>query len=80
MTERGIKKWLIERVRKIYKETNDSVIVGNEVSEEYWTELKLRQGCPMSSLLFAVFIADMEEVLTFRWSLYERIPAFFFLM
>ena len=63
MTERGIKKWLIERVRKIYKETKDRVRVGNEVSEEYWTELKLRQGCPMSSLLFAVFIADMEEVL-----------------
>ena len=48
MTERGIKESLIERVRKIYKETKDRVRVGKEVSEEFWTELGLRQGCPLS--------------------------------
>ena len=62
MTKRGIKKSLIEKVREIYKETKDRVGVGNEVSEEFWTELELRQGCPLSPLLFAVFIANIEEV------------------
>ena len=60
---KGNKKSLIERVREIYKETKDRVRVGNGVSEEFSTELGLRQGCPLSPLLFAVFIADMEEVL-----------------
>ena len=53
MTERGIKKWLIERVRKIYKETKDRVRVGKGIGR-ILDRVKVETRVPA---------ADMEEVL-----------------
>ena len=61
MRERGIRKGLVSRVERILKETRSRVKVGGEVGESFWTARGVRQGCPLSPLLFNILIADIEE-------------------
>jgi len=66
LRERGIKEELVQNIERIYKETKNKVKVGNEYTESFWTEKGVRQGCPLSPLLFIIFIADIEEYIKRR--------------
>ena len=61
MRERGVNGWLRERIMEAYAETKCCVRVGESVSESFWTERGVRQGCPLSPLVFNVCMADLEE-------------------
>ncbi|KAJ3641659.1 hypothetical protein Zmor_028147 [Zophobas morio] len=55
-------KKLIAAAREIYRETVTSVRVGGIESEIFWTTKGLRQGCLLSTNLFACYISDIEEM------------------
>lgn len=61
MERRGIRKGIVERVKEIYMSTKNVVRVDGRVSERFWTEKGLRQGCPLSPILFSLLIVDIEE-------------------
>lgn len=61
MTERGIRERLIERVEEIMRETRSRVRLGGGVGERFLAGRGVRQGCPLSPLLFNVLLADMKE-------------------
>jgi len=68
LRERGVREGLIERIEEVLRETKSRVRIGEEVTEEFWTGRGVRQGCPLSPLLFNIVIADLEDDLARgRW-------------
>ncbi|XP_051167789.1 uncharacterized protein LOC127285695 [Leptopilina boulardi] len=61
MRERGINQELIERVKELYEDTRERVRIGEELGEVFWLGRGLRQGCPLSPILFNLLMADLEE-------------------
>ena len=66
MRKAGISKYLIERIKELYYETKVRVRVKDDLSEEFWTEIGLRQGCLLSPILFCIYIAGLEQELKKR--------------
>ena len=54
---------LIIAIKNIYAETRNKVKINGDVSDPFWTTNGLRQGCPLSPILFAIYISDSEDVL-----------------
>lgn len=52
---------LIKVIENIYQETTCRIKVGVKSTRKFWTGKGLRQGWPMSPLLFLILIADVEE-------------------
>lgn len=62
MRSRGVRK-LVKRCEGILRETINRMRVGEEEGREFLTVMGVRQGCPASSGLFTVMLADMKEEL-----------------
>jgi len=63
LEERGVSARLRRRIMEIYEETRSVVRIGGRVGKRFWTEKGVRQGCPLSPLLFNLLVADIEEEL-----------------
>lgn len=55
------RKGLVRRVENMKRETKSSVRAGKILGEEFCATRGVRQGCPLSSMLFNILIADLEE-------------------
>lgn len=61
MRERGIRERLIVRIEKMLRETRSRLRIREEVGKNFWTARGVRQECPLSPLLFNLWIADIEK-------------------
>ena len=61
MKKKGIKSRLINRISEIYKETKSRIRIGSKEMGEFWTTKGIRQGCPLSPIIFNIGMADLNE-------------------
>lgn len=61
MEKYKIDKQLIERTKDIYEETSFKIKANGKISESIYTENGVRQGCPLSTALFNLAFANLEE-------------------
>ncbi|XP_028969045.1 uncharacterized protein LOC108865189 [Galendromus occidentalis] len=63
LEERGMSPSIIELLKHLYEETFIFVRHGEYTSEEVSIPIGLRQGCPLSPILFSLYIADLGKQL-----------------
>ncbi|XP_043477868.1 uncharacterized protein LOC122508520 [Leptopilina heterotoma] len=64
MEDMGIKGKFLEVTKEIYRTTWNGILIDGEVTGKFETNNGVRQGCPLSPILFNIFINDLEETLT----------------
>lgn len=52
---------MIKKVEEIYKETEVTVRIKRGYTERFWTKKGVKQECVMSSPLFNIYMAKVEE-------------------
>lgn len=57
----GISLRLRRRIMETYRETKNVIKVGSKRSKIFWTTKRVRQRCPMSPVLFNIYLRDLEE-------------------
>ena len=63
MEKKEADKELTEKIKEIYEETICTVKVNGEETKNFWTIKGVRQGCPLSPSLFALYISEIDEIL-----------------
>jgi hypothetical protein len=58
----GIEGWFLQAVQALYASVPMAVKSAEGLSEIFYSHLGLKQGCPLSPLLFGIFIDDFEQV------------------
>lgn len=61
LRNKGVNKTLVNRIAEIYEETVNVVAINGKKSTEFWTTRGVRQGCPLSPTLFAMYLSDLED-------------------
>ncbi|POW07965.1 hypothetical protein PSTT_07907 [Puccinia striiformis] len=60
----GVHPDLVQLIRKGYDNSSIQCRLGNELSEPFAREIGTRQGCPLSPLLFIIFVNDILNKVT----------------
>lgn len=63
LKEIGVRGRMLRIIKEIYKETENEIITGEGISGKFKTSRGVRQGCPLSVLLFLIYLENLEE----RW-------------
>lgn len=63
MENRRVNGKLRKRIKELYEEASCKVRVGEKHNKKFWMLKGVRQGCPLNSLLFDLFTADIKETM-----------------
>lgn len=61
LEKKGIQGKMLGMIEKMYSNTKNEIITGKGKTEGFGIGKGVRQGCPMSPMLFNIFTEDMEK-------------------
>ncbi len=61
MEELGVPRHLREVVHRLYEEVKVKTRTSDGISESFRSDIRVNQGCPLSSTLFGLYIDKLEE-------------------
>ena len=61
MEEMEIEEGLRERIKEIYEDTRCEIEIGKKIIGTFRTKKEVRQGCPLSPILFHIVFSDVEK-------------------
>lgn len=63
MRKKKIDENLVRKIEELYEDTTCAVRVNGKETKVFRTRIGVKQGCPLSPVLFNIFVSDLEEVL-----------------
>ena len=61
MHKKKINRHIIERIQEIYNSTSTTVKAMQVETETFYITKGVRQGCPLSPTLFAIYLSDLDD-------------------
>lgn len=61
MEDKGISRKIVREVKKIYEETEATIRTKNGLTEVSKIKKGVRQECTLSTLLFNMYVADIDK-------------------
>ncbi|WP_255576954.1 reverse transcriptase domain-containing protein [Enterobacter cloacae complex sp. 2DZ2F20B] len=62
LRRKGVDAYLVTKMEEIYEETVNKVRMNGIETESFYTNRGVRQGCPLSPVLFAAYLGDIDEM------------------
>ena len=59
----GFNQWTINVIQNLYRDTSAKLIVNGFLTEAFSIESGVKQGCPLSSLLFAIVMEPLARAI-----------------
>lgn len=66
MEDKGVNRKMVRKVEKIYEETEATIRPKDGLTEVFKIKKGVKQGCALSTLLFNVYVADIDKELNRR--------------
>lgn len=61
LEEIGVRGRMLKMIKTIYGKTTNTIITAEGISKKFETWRGVRQGCPLSSILFSIGLNDLEK-------------------
>ena len=62
LTEMNINQNTIRAIRELYRQSKEKIKIGQISSKGFIVHKKLRQGCPISSTLFKIYVKEALKI------------------
>ena len=60
----GVSTKILILLQSIYEKSSSVIKVKNDISASFPYQRGVRQGCPLSPLLFSLFLSDLDSFMT----------------
>lgn len=66
MTKLGFSKQFVNKIKMLYTDCNSALCINGIVSDYFNVKRSVRQGCPMSMIMYVIFQEPLYRAINFN--------------